>query len=44
MLSPLEHRRGADGCQQLSEALAKMEKLEELTLNLNFNSVGPGAQ
>ena len=44
MLSPIEHRRGDDGCQQLSEALAKMETLEELTLDLGSNSIGPGAQ
>ena len=43
-VSPIEHRRGDDGCQQLSEALPKMEKLEELTLDLNVNSIGPGAQ
>ena len=44
MLSPIELPRGADGCQQLSEALTKMEKLEELTLDLSFDSIGPGAQ
>ena len=44
MLSPIEHRRGDDGCQQLSEALAKMEKLEELKLELWENNIGPVAQ
>ena len=41
---PSERRRGDDGCEQLSEALTKMEKLEELELYLGSNSVGPGAQ